>query len=127
MLFLLAVILFAGYTTYCAIQTNSKLANLSLNSVESLARGEDEKDDMNDGETSNNIWVGYVNKTENCTIKETYECKIGFTIPDWVPWLGGMSCEFDYIDEVDFPGTRNECIYTGNSNQRCDYYRCTKN
>lgn len=122
MILLVVTVLFAGYTTYCSTQTNSQLAVLSLMNIESLA-GED---DMDNGE-SIGIRNGAIDNPKDCIIKETYECKVGFTIPDWVPYVGGMSCGFTYIDEVDVPGTRNDCIYTGNPTHFCDYYRCTRN
>ncbi len=120
----LVVVLVAGYTAYNSVQINTKLADLSLMSIESLAG---ENDGMGNGEANGGLWTGYVNNSQSCNIKETYECKIGFTIPNWVPYVGGMSCQFNYIDEVNIPGTRNDCIYTGNPTQVCDYYRCTRN
>lgn len=45
-MFLLAIILFAGYTTYRATQTNSKLADSMLANIETLAG---ENDDTIDG------------------------------------------------------------------------------
>ena len=42
------------------------------------------------------------NDPRECTVKEAYECKLGFTIPDWVPYLGGTDCYIEYVDEVEF-------------------------
>lgn len=46
--FFLVVTLISGYTTYNSVQTNTKLADLSLMNIESLAG---ENDDMDSGET----------------------------------------------------------------------------
>lgn len=85
--------------------------------IEALASDED----------SSSSHTKHIDNPQSCTILETYECIIGFTVPDWVPFIGGFTCEYNYIDEVEFPGTENHCIYTGNKDHTCDYYRCSKN
>lgn len=125
-LLVIVVALFTGYTTYSSHQTNTKLADLSLVNIESLAVGEND-DTMDGGETGNSNRTGYLDNPQSCTVKRTYKCTVGFTVPNWIPYIGGTQCNMSYIDEVDFPGTRNDCIPTGNPAHVCDYYRCTAN
>lgn len=126
MLLAMVVVLFAGYTTYSSSQTNTKLADLSLMNIESLAGGEN-NDSMDNGETGSNNRIGSLDNPQSCTVKRAYKCEFGFTVPSWVPYLGGTQCTMTYIDEIDYPGTRNDCIPTGNPAHVCDYYRCTAN
>ncbi|MBE6334387.1 MAG: hypothetical protein E7071_06150 [Bacteroidales bacterium] len=79
------------------------------------------------GESSYIERKGHVDNPLPCNIKKTYECKIGFTIPIWVPRVGGLECVYEYTNEVIFPGTQNLCVYTANDNQTCFYYQCKKN
>ena len=67
------------------------------------------------------------NDPRECTVKEAYECKLGFTIPDWVPYLGGTDCYIEYVDEVEFPGTQNFCVESSSKYDFCDYFPCQKN
>lgn len=112
---ILVLILFAGFNVYNAL-ANSEMIKLRKGNIEALANGEDSSSKKK-----------HIDNPQSCTIVETYECVIGFRIPDWVPFIGGFSCEYNYIDEVEFPGMENHCIYTGNEDHSCDYYTCTKN
>ncbi len=96
--------------------TQKSISHLTLDNIAALANDE-----------NSNEKKGYDNDARECTIVEVYECHIGFTIPDWVPYIGGTECGWDYIDEVEFPGMINECRYTGNKEMSCDEYPCTKN
>ena len=78
-------------------------------------------------ESGDDMIRGLRNAPRECTIKEAYECEIGFTIPDWVPYIGGTSCTINYIDEVEFPGTQNFCTETSSKYEFCDYFPCRKN
>lgn len=106
--------------------------DLTASSIDALS---EDGDGESDGESNNGEDVkikdkymkNHVNDFQACEIKEVYECKISLTIPSWVPVIGGTQCEYNYEDEVTFPGTQNECIYTGNPDNACDYYRCRKN
>lgn len=103
-----------GYQVNKMSQTS--ISYLTLNNIAALANNE-----------NSNEKKGYDNDAQSCTIVETYECYIGFTIPVWVPYIGGTECKWEYIDEVEFPGMINECKYTGNKEMTCDEYPCTKN
>lgn len=99
------------------VSQDNKVANIILNDLEAIAQSE----------SGGSMRYGYVDNPQSCVIKETYICEVGFKIPEWIPYIGGTECYTSYVDEVEFPGTRNDCIYTGNRSQMCDYYRCTKN
>lgn len=99
------------------MQKNDVISELTLTNAEALANNE------NQGYT---IRKGYLDNHQACTVREVYSCSIGFTIPSWVPYIGGTSCGFDYDDYVDFPGTQNLCTYTGVQGQECYYFPCRK-
>lgn len=69
----------------------------------------------------------YIDNPLSCTAKEAFQCHYGITIPDWIPYVGGLSCTGTYVKEVEFPGSENHCIYTGVKQHSCDYYRCRRN
>ncbi|GAB6010954.1 NVEALA domain-containing protein [Viscerimonas tarda] len=93
------------------------LSDILLANVEAVAQGEYNSNDRR----------GFLDNPLPCEIKEVYECSIGVTVPSWVPYLGGFECWATFQDEVSFPGTENHCVYTGNEDHMCDYYRCQKN
>lgn len=115
--FIVSFAVVLGILSVSLCLNDNKVINVALDKLEAIAGDE----------TSGTSWKGYVNNSRECVVKEVYECVIGFTIPNWVPYIGGMECYTTYYDEVESPGTINDCIYTGNENQMCDYYRCTKN
>lgn len=117
-IFLVLCIAISGVLSISSFLKDNKTIDVILNDLDAIAQNESGSDDQR---------KGYVDNPQSCVIKEVYECRVGITIPDWVPYVGGMQCYTTYIDEVEFPGTQNSCIYTGNMNQTCDYYRCTKN
>ncbi|HHX68207.1 MAG TPA: hypothetical protein GX708_09180 [Gallicola sp.] len=66
--------------------------------------------------------------SDDCEVSEANTCSIGFTVPDWVPYIGGLSCSVvNFTYTLTFPGTKNECHYTGNPSQYCCAFYCRKN
>ena len=115
---LLAVTVFSAYRTYDAYVEKEMENGLLLENAEALA--------LNEG-PEQGVRTKSLNNDEPCTVKEAYVCYTGFTIPDWVPYIGGTVCKIDYVDEVEFPGTQNLCFYTGNEKDYCNFYTCWKN
>lgn len=112
-----------GITAYCGYHTYNKYQEineslLTLRDVEALA-------DKESG-TSNERQY-YIDNPRPCTITEYFNCHIGITIPDWIPYVGGTSCEADFAIPYESEGMENHCEYTGNKQNFCDYYRCCKN
>lgn len=108
---------------------SNRSANMAFVDLDAIADGENTQEGggEKDADNKDKYKSGHVNQSKSCEIKEVYECEIGFTIPNWVPYIGGTTCSITYQDEIKFPGTINECIYTGVPEQSCDYYRCQKN
>ena len=98
---------------------------LCMRQIDELFSDGDET--LTNSESSYVVRKGHLDNPLPCDIVETYECRIGFVIPQWVPYIGGVECVFEYVDEVLFPGTQNLCIYTANDNQSCFYFQCKKN
>jgi len=78
-------------------------------------------------DSTNPYSKGYLNNPEDCTITKSFQCSIGITIPDWVPYVGGTKCESTWTQTKDFKGTRNYCTYTGNKETTCSYHECKEN
>lgn len=97
--FFLVVTLISGYTTYNSVQTNTKLADLSLMNIESLAG---ENDDMDSGETGGgdsgwNICYNGGPGSTSCTIEAGVDAFGG-----GVSTGCQVSCERDIMLVVDF-------------------------
>ena len=100
---LLGITVYSGYHTYNKYQEiNESL--LTLRDVEAMAGGETGGANGKQYHKDNPL---------PCTITEYFNCHIGITIPDWIPYIGGTM--------------ENHCEYTGNEQHSCDYYRCRKN
>jgi len=107
------------------IQLNTmgnKLSNISLANVEALA-----KSDTPYNTNGSDYTKGYINDPKECKVSEVVTCTIGFTIPPWIPYIGGLKCEYEYTTTVELAGTMNHCTYTGNKDSSCTYYSCKKN
>lgn len=137
--FAIIVIAVTAFNVSTVLDSNRSY-DLSTTTIAAISGGEDGGDS---GEGGENSWEGgfidgesgsggrlrqyHVDNHEKCTVKETYNCSIGVKIPSWVPWIGGTTCTYDYIDEVDFPGTQNHCTPSRSKDDYCDYYLCQKN
>ena len=98
---LLGITVYSGYHTYNKYQEiNESL--LTLRDVEAMAGGE----------------------TGGANGKQYHKDN---PLPDWIPYIGGTSCEADFAIPYDSKGMENHCEYTGNEQHSCDYYRCRKN
>ena len=69
----------------------------------------------------------HINDEKECTVVEVYNCVVGVTIPNSIPWIGGMKCEATIPIKVEYDGMQNHCKFTNNPLNACDYYRCRKN
>ena len=112
-----------GITAYCGYHTYNKYQEineslLTLRDVEVLAQNES-------GSSSGKQY--HIDNPLPCTITEYFNCHIGITIPDWIPYVGGTSCEADFTIPYSSEGTDNLGEYTGNVQHSCDYFRCRKN
>lgn len=121
------VVAVAGWNINWSLKHDNTLS-VALRNLVAIA-----EDEHNQGTGENVDQIGslytknYMNDSKDCVIKEEYECRIGFTVPLSVPWIGGTECYMNYIDEVEYPGKENPCEFTGNPLHACDYYRCRKN
>lgn len=101
---LLGITVYSGYHTYNKYQEiNESL--LTLRDVEAMAGGETGGANGKQYHKDNPL---------PCTITEYFNCHIGITIPDWIPYIGGTSCEADFAIPYDSKGMENHCEYTGN-------------
>ncbi|SFK34030.1 hypothetical protein [Proteiniphilum acetatigenes] len=70
---------------------------------------------------------GAIDHYTTCTVTETRTCTIGMTIPEWVPYIGGLRCDIQFDYPVTFHGSQNNCIYTGVPSHYCNPFPCRKN
>lgn len=117
--FAIALIVIAGYGVNKSMNSYANLNELALKNVIALANIENPDPREEGGE--NSFWKGYQNNFQSCLIKETRRCD--FEI--WIPGYGYCKLGFDY--PLKFDGTQNECLFTANMNNQCDYFRCRKN
>lgn len=115
--FLLGITVYSGYRTYDTYR-QIKESLLLIEDVEALAVDEN---------VHGTMMQYYLNAPKECTITEYYSCKAGITIPNWVPKIGGTACNVDIKIPYESKGTENPCLFTGNKDNYCDYYRCEKN
>lgn len=129
--FAVIVIAVTAFNVYTALDSNHSY-DLSMTTIDAMSENGGESSwegDFIDGESGSggHIRRSHVDKHESCTVKEPFECTINLRVPDWVPWIGGSTCTYTYIDEIEFPGTQNHCTPTRNKDDYCDYFLCRKN
>lgn len=96
-------------------------ADLSTSSIETIAQ------ETNSGELGKvDYSKGYVNNNQPCNVSQVVHCEFGFTIPDWVPYVGGTSCTYSWDKVIQKAGTENYCTYTGGSSG-CSFHPCREN
>ena len=106
---------------------HDNIPEIAFVNLDAIAQDENTQEGGESSDIKEKFKKNYINASESCEIKEVFECNIGLSVPSWVPKIGGIKCEFTYQDEVIFPGTKNDCTYTGNPDNACDYYQCRKN
>lgn len=79
--------------------------------------------DSSGGDTSGNPYSkNYLNNPQPCQGTETRHCSIIVGIPGT-----GYNCDIGFDYTVQFNGTQNYCVYTGNKLNSCSFHVCKRN
>lgn len=70
---------------------------------------------------------GLLDDPKECTINVTETCKIGFTVPVWVPKYGGLQCSIEWTYESKKNGMMNYCKDSSSPKATCMFHTCQLN
>lgn len=120
------IVAVAGWNIIWSLEHDNTLS-VALHNLVAIAGDENNQGKDEDVDIKELYKKNHMNVPDECIGTEVYRCEVGFTIPEWIPKIGGLKCTWTYVDEVDFEGMHNPCRFTGNPANVCDYYRCTRN
>lgn len=120
------VVAVAGWNIIWSLEHDNTLS-VALHNLVAIAGDENNQGKDEDVDVTELYKRNHVNAEIKCEIIEVYQCVIGVTIPDIIPYIGGLRCEATFPKRVKYDGMQNHCTFTGNPSNVCDYYRCSKN